>query len=84
MRGGTTINNITDIKLVVFLTTLHCIFTLHTRRGCPKLRSPVNVVAMSYVSLTYFIYDRQLPNLMHVLSPIETPIVIGAIWRHCC
>jgi len=37
---------------------------------------------MSYVSLTYFIHDMQLPNCTHVLSPIETPNVIGAIWRH--
>jgi len=39
---------------------------------------------MSCVSLTYFIHDRQLPNCTHVLSSIETPIVIGAIWRQYC
>jgi len=50
--------------------------------GEQKSKSPVNVVAMSYVSLTYFIHDRQLPNCTHVLSSIETPIAIGAIWRH--
>jgi len=37
---------------------------------------------MSYVSLTYFIHDRKLPNCTPVLSPIETSNVIGAIWRH--
>jgi hypothetical protein len=39
---------------------------------------------MSYVSLTYFIHDRQLPSCTHVVSSIETPIVLGEIWRHYC
>ena len=39
---------------------------------------------MSYVSLTHFIHNRQLPNCTHVLSSIETPMVIGEIWRHVC
>ena len=29
---------ISDNKLVVFLTTLHCIFMLHTQRGCLNSR----------------------------------------------
>jgi hypothetical protein len=46
--------------------------------GEQEPKSPVNVVAMSHVSLTYFIHDRQLPNFIHVLQPFETSIVIGA------
>ena len=45
---------------------------------------PCHMSAMSYVSLTYFIHDRQLPNCTHVVSSIKTPIVLGEIWRHCC
>jgi hypothetical protein len=68
------INNIiTDNKLVVFLTSLHSTFTLHTQRGCLNSKLHCKILAKTYFVIQfhyqpYFIVSRVNNILLVIFS----------------